>query len=117
MAHSFWSLAGFLVAWPDGVEARPYIMVLGVGGFAQSGMQILSDDGAGVSCGLTRNYGQLSPTLAGPAFDVASADSLPGLVEGQGIDLVVPMSIDWAKAPWTEALLNGPADLLSLIHI
>ena len=88
-------------------------MVLGVGGFAQSVMQILSDDGAGVSCGLTRNYGQLSPTLAGPAFDVASADSLPGLVEGQGIDLVVPMSIDWAKAPWTEALLSGPAALFS----
>lgn len=95
------------------MEARPNIMVLGVGGFAQSVMQILSDDGASVSCGLTRNYGQLSPTLAGPAFDVASADSLPGLVEGQRIDLVVPMSIDWAKAPWTEALLNGPADLFS----
>ena len=85
-------------------------MVLGVGGFAQSVMQILSDDGAGVSCGLTRNYGQLSPTLAGPAFDVASADSLPGLVEGQGIDLVVPMSIDWAKAPCCLLYTSDSAD-------
>ena len=41
-----------------------------------------------------------------------SPGQLPGLVEGQGIDLVVPMSIDWAKAPWMEALLNGPADLV-----
>jgi len=88
-------------------------MVLGVGGFAQSVMQILSDDGASVSCGLTRNYGHLPPTLAGPVFDVASVESLPRLVEVQGIDLVIPMSIDWAKAPWMEGLLNGPADLFS----
>ena len=88
-------------------------MVLGVGGFAQSVMQILSDAGAVVSCGLTRSYGHFSPSLAGATFDVSPPGSLPALIERRGVDLVVPMSIDWAKSDWTEALLNGPADLFS----
>ena len=95
------------------MEAQPNIMVLGVGGFAQSVMQILSDAGAVVSCGLTRSYGHFSPSLAGATFDVSPPGSLPALIERRGVDLVVPMSIDWAKSDWTEALLNGPADLFS----
>ena len=44
-------------------------MVLGVGGFAQAVMQILSAAGAEVSCALTRNYAHAAHTLAGPTHD------------------------------------------------
>ena len=47
-------------------------MVLGVGGFAQAVMQILSDDGAEVSCALTRNYAHAAPAFAGPTHDLAA---------------------------------------------
>ncbi len=84
-------------------------MVLGVGGFAQAVMQILSDDGAEVSCALTRNYAHAAPTLAGPTHDLAGAESLAELIDRQSVDLVVPMSIDWAKATWTGSLLASRA--------
>ena len=88
-------------------------MVLGVGGFAQAVMQILSDDGAEVSCALTRNYAHAAPAFAGPTHDLANADSLASLIEHQSVDLVLPMSIDWAKASWADSLLNSQAAVFS----
>ena len=88
-------------------------MVLGVGGFAQAVMQILSDDGAEVSCALTRNYAHASPAFAGPTHDLANADSLALLIEHQSVDLVLPKSIDWAKADWADSLLNSRAAVFS----
>ena len=80
-----WSRLGFLLTWPNGVDRQPHIMVLGVGGFAQAVMQILSDDGAEVSCALTRNYAHASPAFAGPTHDLANADSLALLIEHQSV--------------------------------
>ncbi|MBC8243612.1 MAG: phosphoribosylamine--glycine ligase [Verrucomicrobia bacterium] len=88
-------------------------MVLGVGGFAQAVMQILSDDGAEVSCALTRDYAHDAPAFAGPTHDLASTESLADLIERQSVDLVVPMSIDWAKAPWAGSLLGSRAAVFS----
>ena len=44
------------------------VMVLGVGSFAQSIGQALTDAGASVSTYLTRNYGHFPPSLVGPTF-------------------------------------------------
>ncbi len=97
------------------MENRSNVMVLGVGGFAQSVMQILSDDGAIVSCGLTRDYGHFPPSLVGPTFDLSSKKSIQRLIDINEVDLVIPMSIDWAKMPWADDLLKSSANLFSPI--
>ena len=88
-------------------------MVLGVGGFAQSVMQILSDDDAVVSCGLTRDYGHLPPSMVGPTFNLASTESLKRLIDSNETDLVIPMSIDWATMPSANDLLSSSAKVFS----
>jgi len=80
-------------------------MVLGVGSFAHSTAQILAQAGAKVSTYLTRNYGHYAPSLAGPTYSREQFPSPCPLLEAEGVDLVVPMSIDWAQAPWAGELL------------
>jgi phosphoribosylamine---glycine ligase len=82
------------------------VMVMGVGAFAHSTAQILKDAGARVSTYLTRNYGHYPPSLAGPVFRREQFPSPCPLVTEHGVDLLVPMSIDWAQAPWHEELLG-----------
>jgi phosphoribosylamine---glycine ligase len=88
-------------------SVRPTIltMVLGVGAFAYSTAQILRDSGAAVSTYLTRDYGHYPPSLAGPTFNRAQFPSPCPLIGEKKIQLLVPMSIDWAQAPWKEELL------------
>jgi phosphoribosylamine-glycine ligase len=81
------------------------VMVLGVGAFAHSTTQILADAGASVSTYLTRDYGHYPPSLAGPAFRRDQFPSPAPLLRQKRVDLVVPMSIDWAQAPWKDELL------------
>ena len=79
---------------------------MGVGAFAHSTSQILKDAGANVSTYLTRTYAHYPPSLVGPVY---RADQFPSpcvLVKENAIDLVAPMSIDWAQAPWAEELLG-----------
>lgn len=80
-------------------------MVLGVGSFAHSTAQILADAGASVSTYLTRNYGHYAPSLAGPTYHREQFPSPVPLLKQTRTDLVVPMSIDWAQAPWKDELL------------
>ena len=82
-------------------------MVLGVGAFAHGVAQILKDDGALASTYLTRDYGHFPPSLAGPTFtrEAFSSPCLPA--RQQKVDVVVPMSIDWAQALWAEELLRS----------
>jgi phosphoribosylamine---glycine ligase len=78
---------------------------MGVGAFAHSTGQILKDAGANVATYLTRSYAHYPPSLVGPAF---RSDQLPSpvpLLKERAVDLVVPMSIDWAQAGWAEELL------------
>jgi phosphoribosylamine-glycine ligase len=81
-------------------------MVLGVGAFAQSTAQILTEGGAQVATYLTRNYGSYPPSLAGPVYSREQFPSPCPLIRERAVDLVVPMSIDWAQAPWAEELLS-----------
>jgi phosphoribosylamine-glycine ligase len=94
-------------------RAAPSILVLGVGAFAHSTAQILADAGAKVATYLTRNYGHYPPSLAGPIY---SRDQFPSpcpLLKERAVDVVVPMSIDWAQAPWQEELLGSGVPIFS----
>ena len=82
------------------------VMVLGVGAFAYSTARILKDGGAEVSTYLTRNYGHYPPSLVGTTYRREQFPSPCPLLREKAVDLVVPMSIDWAQAPWKEELLS-----------
>ncbi len=82
------------------------VLVMGVGAFAHSTGQILKDTGGIVSTYLTRNYGHYSPSLVGPTYRPEQFPSPGALVKDKSVELVVPMSIDWAQAPWAEELLG-----------
>ena len=89
------------------------VLVLGVGAFAHSTVQILKDSGARVCTYLTRNYGQYGASLAGPVFNHQQHPSPCPLVREHGVGLVIPMSIDWAQAPWSRDLLGSGVPLFS----
>jgi phosphoribosylamine--glycine ligase len=89
------------------------VMVLGVGVFAHSTAQILKEDGATVSTYLTRNYGHYAPSLAGPVYRREQFPSPGPLLKENGVEMVVPMSIDWAQAAWKEELLDSKARIFS----
>ena len=91
-------------------------MVLGVGSFAQSIAQALADAGAEVSTYLTRNYGHFSPSLVGPTFTKETHPSPVSLIGKQGVDLVIPQSIDWAQAPWAEDLQKSGVGIFCPTH-
>jgi phosphoribosylamine-glycine ligase len=82
------------------------VLVLGVGAFAHSTAMILKEAGADVSTYLTRSYGHYSPSLAGPIYSRELFPSPCPLIKERAVNLVVPMSIDWALAPWQSELLK-----------
>jgi phosphoribosylamine---glycine ligase len=83
----------------------PGVLVLGVGAFAHSSAQILKDAGAAVCTYLTRDYAHFPPSLAGPVFRREQCPSPAPLIEQQHVEVVLPMSIDWAQAAWGNELL------------
>ncbi len=82
-------------------------MAMGVGSFAQSICQALKDSGANVATYLTRAYGHFPPSLVGPTFLPSAHPSPVPLLQKRRVDCVFPQSIDWAQAPWAEALLRS----------
>lgn len=88
-------------------------MILGVGSFAHSIGQTLTDAGANVSTYLTRNFGNFPPTLFGPTFSREAFPSPLPLIKKHKIDCVVPQSIDWAQAPWAGDLLKSKIPIFS----
>src|SRR5258705_19326 len=94
-----------------GKARRIPVMVLGVGAFAHSTAQILKDSGADVTIYLTRNYGHYAPSLTGPAYSREQFPSPCPLLKECGAELIVPMSIDWAQAPWKDELLTSGVPL------
>jgi phosphoribosylamine--glycine ligase len=97
-----------------GACVRPLsVMVLGVGAFAYSTTQILKETGARVSTYLTRGYAHYPPSLAGPTYRHDQFPSLCPLLRDQRVDLAVPMSIDWAQAPWHDELLDSRVPVFS----
>ncbi|MGA3283164.1 MAG: phosphoribosylglycinamide synthetase C domain-containing protein [Verrucomicrobiota bacterium] len=89
------------------------LMVLGVGSFAHSIGQALADTGANVSTYLTRNYGHFPPSLVGPVFSRDTFLSPLPLIKKNGVDAIIPQSIDWALAPWAEELLHSGVGIFS----
>lgn len=88
-------------------------MILGVGSFGHSIGTALTDAGANVSTYLTRDYGHFSPSLVGKTWSHKEFPSPAPLVRENKIDLVVPQSIDWARAPWADDLLRSGARIFS----
>jgi phosphoribosylamine-glycine ligase len=81
------------------------VLVLGVGAFAHSTTRILKEAGAQVATYLTRPYAHYPPSLTGLTYQKEQFPSPCPLVQEHGVDLIVPMSIDWAQAAWAEELL------------
>jgi len=94
-------------------SSRTNVMILGVGSFAHSIGQTLTDAGANVSTYLTRNFGHFPPTLFGPTFSREAFPSPLSLVKKSKIDCIIPQSIDWAQAPWAEDLLKSKVPIFS----
>ncbi len=91
----------------------PSVMILGVGSFAHSIGRTLADAGVSVSTYLTRNYGHFPPSLVGPTFSRDAFPSPVPLIKENGVDVVIPQSIDWALAPWTGDLLRSGVGIFS----
>jgi phosphoribosylamine---glycine ligase len=89
------------------------VLILGVGSFAHSIGATLADAGANVATYLTRNYGHFPPSLVGPTFSRDSFPSPVPLVKKNGVEVVIPQSIDWALQPWAKALLQSGAGIFS----
>jgi phosphoribosylamine-glycine ligase len=88
------------------------VMTLGIGAFAHSAGGVLADAGASVSTYLTRDYGHFPPTLVGPTFTQSQHPSPVPLMRERGVQLVLPQSIDWARAPWADDLLAAGIGIL-----
>ncbi len=73
-----------------------------MGAFAHSTARILKEDQAHVITYLTRDYGHFPPTLASATYGVDHFPNPCPLLKRRRsrVDLIVPMSIDWAQAPW-----------------
>jgi phosphoribosylamine-glycine ligase len=97
---------------PGGRRSASFL-VLGVGSFAYSISQTLKDDGAGAATYLTRNYGHYPPSLAGRMFSREAFPSPCPLLKAEGIDCVIPQSIDWAQAPWADELARSSVPIFS----
>ena len=108
-----WNQGGGMKTGGNSAGRPASIMVLGVGAFAYSTARILKDDGARVSTYLTRHYGHFAPSLAGPTWNGGQHPNPCRLLKAHKFDLIIPMSIDWAQAPWKEELLAGPTPIFS----
>ena len=82
-------------------------MVFGIGAFAQSALRILRENGANVFGYLTRNYGHFAPSQEARCYDQAEHPSPLPLIHKHKIDLILPMSIDWAEKPWARELIDS----------
>jgi phosphoribosylamine-glycine ligase len=94
-------------------NSSPAVMILGVGSFAHSIGQTLADNGANVSTYLTRNYGHFAPTLVGKVFSRDSHSNPLPLICEDGIDVVIPQSIDWAHQSWAKDLIATGVGIFS----
>ena len=94
-------------------KGKASIMVLGIGSFAHSIGQTLTDGGASVSTYLTRNYAHYPPSLVGPTFSREAFASPVPLIKKHKVECVIPQSIDWAQAPWAEDLLKSKTPIFS----
>lgn len=91
---------------------KPKIMLWGIGSYASSAMRVLSENGAQVSCYLTRDYGDYGPSLDGETFHYREYPNPCPIIRERGIDLVIPMSINWHEQEWKDEFLNLQVPIL-----
>lgn len=89
------------------------ILVLGVGSFSQSVLALFKQHGAEVHAYLTRDYAQFPPSLEAPVYRPRTNPNPNDLIKKLGIDLVIPMSIDWHEADWARELIDNRTPILS----
>ena len=89
------------------------IMAFGVGAFTQGMLHILKENGAEVSTYLTRDYAHYPPSLEGDIYLPEMHPNPCPLLREKQIDLVIPMSIDWAQMPWAQDLLDMQMPIFS----
>ncbi|RPH93757.1 MAG: phosphoribosylamine--glycine ligase [Calditrichaeota bacterium] len=92
---------------------KPKIMLWGIGSYAGSAMRSLAENGAEVSCYLTRNYGDYGPSLYGETFHFKNYPNPCPLIRELSVDLVIPMSINWHEAEWKDEFLDLQVPILS----
>ncbi|MCI0695320.1 phosphoribosylamine--glycine ligase [candidate division KSB1 bacterium] len=95
------------------MATQTHVMLLGVGAFAHAVMRILKENGARVSCYLTRSYGHYGPSLEGEVYPASYFPSPVRFVRDKKVDLLIPMSIDWVLQPWAEELLSLKVPIFS----
>ena len=88
-------------------------MVFGVGSAAQGILHGLKINDAVVSTYLTRDYAHWSPSLEGETFLHEVYPNPCRLLLEKKIDFIIPMSIDWILADWTDELLSLNIPILS----
>lgn len=82
------------------------VMAFGVGAFTQGMLHVLKEHGAEVSAYLTRDYAHYPPSLEGETYLPEIYPNPCRLLREKAIDFVIPMSIDWAQAPWARELID-----------
>lgn len=88
-------------------------MAFGVGSATQGILHGLKIAGANVSTYLTRDYAHWGPSLEGETFLHEVYPNPCKLLLEKKIDFVIPMSIDWFLADWTEEFLSLNVPILS----
>lgn len=96
----------FFYGEPFSIMAKPLRVIgFGVGAFTHGMLSVLKEKGCDVSAYLTRPYGHYGPGLVGPTHDCAAFPNPCTLLQ-DGVDLVIPQSIDWAERPWRDEFLK-----------
>jgi len=88
------------------VRTSPRIMLFGVGAFTQGLFRVLKEQGADVSTYLTRDYAHYGPMVEGQTFHKLYYPNPCQLLRQEKIDLVIPMSLDWALKDWTAEFMD-----------
>lgn len=89
------------------------VMVFGSGSPAQGVLHSLKESGALVFTYLTSETRRYAPSLEGEVFSSEAHPDPTHLIREKGVDLVVPMSIDWNFAEWTSGLISSQTPILS----
>ncbi len=84
----------------------PNIMLFGVGAFTQGILRVLKEAGASVSTYLTRDYAHYGPMTEGRTFHREYYPNPCEILKQEKIDVVIPMSLDWALQDWSEEFLS-----------
>ena len=88
------------------------VMIFGVGAFAHAMMAILKEEGAEITCYLTRDYGHYGPSSVGKTWLFSNHPSPLPLITEFRPDYIIPMDIDWYNEPWALALLEKKVPIL-----